>query len=221
MKNFLSNVLTVLLVVSAGAVLALVARRELAEGPALTTVAGPPPDRAVPEWEALAKGRVLGDSAATIRIVEFSDFQCGYCNRVRPELARLRALDPERIAIEYRHFVREEVKPTAFAAAMAAECAGAQGRFSEFHDALFDGQATIGNAAWAKFARTAGVPDIPAFQRCVDEQRFRPAVEQDVQSAEAIGVPGTPAFVFDGKLIVGVSAPERLEPLVRKALAAP
>lgn len=218
MKWLSSNKVTVGLAVAALAVSALVVRRELQPASAAASIP-PPAARDVLAWEKLAEGRILGNPSAPIRIIEFSDFTCGYCKGVRPEMERLRVLDPQRISIVYRHYAREQARPHAFAAAMAAECAGDQGRFTEYHDALFADQASIGKKSWSTFAQTVRVPDLRTFQQCVVEQRHRARVERDTRIAEEIGAPGTPAFVFDGKLIMGVDAPARLEPLVRKALA--
>jgi protein-disulfide isomerase len=216
-----SNGVTAVLVASAVTVAALVARREFfaATPPAPAALV---PDRAVAGWEGLlVDGRILGAPGAQVRIVEFSDFQCGFCERVRPELDRLRDLDPSRVAVVYRHNVREDVRPVAFAAAMASECAAEQGRFEAFHDAVFDAQRGLSNVALATLAERAGVEDLPAFAACVAEERFRGRVEADTRAALALGVRGTPSFVFDGVLYTGVSSPKRIETPLREALAVP
>ncbi|HEU0076799.1 MAG TPA: DsbA family protein [Longimicrobiaceae bacterium] len=215
-KETLANVLTVVLTLCAVLVTGLVVRREF--------FAPQPPDpgaeRAVKGWEPLATGgSVLGAADAPVRIITFSDFQCPFCARVNAGIDRVRANDPRRVAVVYRHFPLEAIHPHAFAAANAAECAGAQGRFEEYHDALFAAQDSIGKRSWDRFAQEAGVPDMAEFGRCVAEDRFRARIVADQKAGEKLGVNGTPAFIFEGRMITGADAPDRLDAWVKEALA--
>lgn len=215
-KETLANVLTAVLTLCAVVVTGLVVRREF--------FAPQPPDPTAPRqvagWEPLATGAsVLGSADAPVRIITFSDFQCPFCARVNEGMERVRANDPQRVAVVFRHFPLENIHPHAVAAANAAECAGAQGRFEAYHDALFAAQDSIGKRAWDAFARQAGVPDLAEFGRCVAENRFAARVATDQKAGEKLGVNGTPAFIFEGKLITGADAPERLDAWVKEALA--
>jgi protein-disulfide isomerase len=218
--NRAANLLTSVLVLTAVLTVGLVARREFFPPPDVGAIAAVP-DRRVTEWETLLHdGRVLGASGATSPIVKFSDFQCAFCDRVRPELLRLREVDPSRVGVIYRHFVLEEARPAAFAAAMAAECAAEQGRFAEFHDALFAAQDSIGTLPLSAFADRSAMPRLAEFQECVESERFRGRVEADTRAGIELGVVGTPAFVHEGVLYTGISAPARIEPILRRALKA-
>lgn len=158
-------------------------------------------------WDAVATiGRVLGPQDAKIRIVEFADFQCPFCARAAQQLKEIRERYPGQVAIEYRHFPLELIHPYAVTAALAAECAGAQGRFEAYHDMLYERQASIGTTGWTDMAEAAGVPDLRVFERCIEEAQFRDRVEQDATAGASVGVYGTPTFIFDGKLIAGVEA---------------
>lgn len=215
-KETLANVLTVVLTLCAVIVTGLVVRREF--------FAPQPPDPSRPVevegWEPLARNAsVLGAADAPVRIVAFSDFQCPFCARVNEGLERVRANDPQRVAIVFRHFPLEAIHPHAKAAGNAAECAGAQGRFEAYHDALFAAQDSIGKRSWDGFAQEAGVPDLAEFGRCVAEGRFAARVASDQEAGEKLGVSGTPSFIFDGKMITGADAPERLDAWVKEALA--
>jgi protein-disulfide isomerase len=214
-KETLANVLTVVLTLCAVIVTGLVVRREF--------FAPQPPDPGKPVevkgWEPLARdASVLGAADAPVRIITFSDFQCPFCARVNEGMERVRANDPQRVAVVFRHFPLEAIHPHAVAAANAAECAGAQGRFEAYHDALFAAQDSIGKRAWDRFAREAGVPDLAEFGRCVTEERFRARVAADQKAGEKLGVNGTPAFIFEGRMITGADAPERLDAWVKEAL---
>lgn len=214
-KDTLANVLTVVLTVCALVVTGLVVRREFFP----PQPADPTAERAVKGWEPLAAGTsVLGAAEAPVRIIAFSDFQCPFCARVNEGLERVRANDPQRVAVVFRHFPLESIHPHAIAAANAAECAGAQGRFEPYHDALFAAQDSIGKRAWDGFAQEAGVPDLAEFGRCVAEGRFRARVVADQKAGEKLGISGTPSFIFEGRMISGADAPDRLDAWVKEAL---
>jgi protein-disulfide isomerase len=216
-KVSFSDVGTALLVACAVVVTALVVRREMFSGPAEAQ----PVVRQIEDGLALgATGSVLGDAAAPLRIVEFSDFQCPYCAQVHGELKDLRRKHGERVAVVYRHLPLTRIHPHAVAAAVAAECAAEQGRFEPFHDALFLQQDSIGTKSWDDFARTAGVPDLKEFGDCVAAERFRARVEEDVEAARKAEISGTPTFVFEGKVVAGAVAMEHLDRWVDEALEA-
>ena len=209
MKERLSNLLTTVLVVCAVIITGLVARRELfAPGPAPAPVTVVP----VENWQSFAAtGSALGASNAPVQIVEFSDFQCPFCARVAPELRQLQERYPGQVAVVYRHFPLESIHPHAFAAAVAAECAGEQGRFQAFHDALFAGQDSIGKQPWSAYATQAGIANAAEFDVCVREQRFAERVRRDMEDARAAGVEATPSYIFGGRMMTGTAGIREVE----------
>jgi len=221
MKEKLLNLATVLLaLVAVGAIAASLARMWSGGGtaaavPAAALVA----DRPVAnERELAATGQVMGDPAAPVRVVVFSDFECTYCRRAARDLARIRGEMGGRVAVVFRHFPVGTVHAHARAAAEAAECAGAQGRFEAYHDALFAEQPTVASEDWGHFARIAAVPDTAAFARCVAAHAHRPRVLADIRAGADLGVVGTPSFVVGGTLITGADM-ARVERAVRDAAA--
>lgn len=211
----LSNLGTVVVVLGALFVSGAVAHREF-----FSTPSSPAEEVTwVEDWEALAaRGSLLGSHEATVRLVEFSDFQCPFCAEVRLKLEELQQEYAEKVAIVYRHLPLESVHPHALAAALAAECAGAQGRFKAYHDALFERQDSIGVRGWERYAEDANVPDPFAFNRCVAERRFEDRVREDVADARRAGVKGTPTFIVNGRMISGVSATDVLSSWIDAAL---
>ncbi len=214
-KERLSQFGTVVLVGCAVLITGLVVRRELF-APRPTAVLT---EREVEGWQRFtAEGSHLGPSDAPVKIVVFSDFQCPFCATVTADIERLRAQDPERVTVVYRHFPIESIHPHAFNAALASECAGAQRRFEAYHNALFAAQAEIGTRSWRSFAETAGVPKLDEFDACVKDQRFAERVRRDLTAGKEAGVNSTPSFLFNGKLVMGVPGAQGLADDVRREL---
>jgi len=214
-KGWLSNALSAVLIVCAVLVTGLVVRRELftprpTAGPTVQEVRG---------WEpSAAAGSLMGPANATVRIVTFSDFQCPFCADANAAIERARARDPRRVAVVFHHFPLEAIHPHARAAAIASECANAQGRFEAYHDALFADQAGIGTVAWTEFARRAAVADTAEFRRCTADGRFKKRVDDDLRAGEALGVKGTPTFILNGQMTSGVPGAEKVDEWVAAAL---
>jgi len=213
-RNLLSNLATGVLVVCAVVVTAAVVRREFFPargGPDMRP-------RKVDNWQALTSaGQWLGDPRAPVRIVEFSDFQCPYCAKTHPVLEAVRRRHPDRVAVLYRHFPLDPIHPYARRAAVASECAAAQGRFAEYSDALFAQQDSIGAKPWTRFAAETGVRDTAAFARCVTGARALANVERDARAGRDTDVQVTPTLVINGTLRPGAVSEAELERLVDAA----
>jgi protein-disulfide isomerase len=137
----------------------------------------------------------LGSPRARVLMVEFTDYHCPFCRRystnVFPQI-KARYVDAGKV----RYVVRDlplDMHEHAFAAAEAARCAGAQGKFWPVRDLLMTRRFTP--ADFPALAREAGVAAGP-FQACLDQDRFVPDIRRDVADALAAGLRATPAFVI-------------------------
>ena len=101
----------------------------------------------------------------------------------------------------------------------AARCAGAGGKYWEYHDLLFDEQPAFERADLLRYAAVVGL-DPAEFARCLDARRYAPQVEADVQQAVALGIDATPTLLVNGRMIVGAPALEEFRSLVQDALRA-
>jgi protein-disulfide isomerase len=214
-RNLLSNLTSGVLVLCALVVTGAVVRREFfpprAAGPDMSV-------RKVDNWAALTSaGQWLGNRDAPVRIVEFSDFQCPFCAKTHPAVEAVRRRYPDRVAVLYRHFPLDEIHPHARQAAVASECAGAQGRFGEYTTALFAQQDSIGTKSWARFAAQTGVADSAAFARCVTGAEALAIVERDTRAGRETRVEVTPTLVINGTLRPGGMTEAELERLVLEA----
>ncbi|HEX6039797.1 DsbA family protein, partial [Longimicrobium sp.] len=211
MRSGFSDVATGLLVVCALIVTAAVVRREFFVTPAAAAQPNSEPRPVENGEEIAAAGQRMGPAGAPVQIVEFSDFQCPFCATFSRTLRQLRAKYPDRVSVLYRHAPIDQLHPHARRAALAAECAGEQGRFEPYHDRLFAQQDSIGVKPWARFAAEAGVPDAAAFDQCVRDERLMARVARDADLARKTGIDVTPTIVIDGTLIPGTLSEAELE----------
>lgn len=171
-----------------------------------------------PRITVAAHGASRGPANAPVTIIEFSDYQCPFCQKVHPTLNAVLAKYPEQVRLVYRHFAissHTRAKP----AAHAAECAGEQGKFWEYHDLIFANVSALTDADLEKFAKTAGL-NLKEYRRCTKENRFAKKIDQDLADAEAAGVRGTPTFVINGRILTGAKPYSEFERIIEEELAA-
>jgi protein-disulfide isomerase len=143
-----------------------------------------------------------GNPNSKVVMVEFADFECPYCQQWHQMVyPQIKAAYGDSIRYIYRDFPLQ-FHANAEPAAEAAHCAGAQGRYGDMFELLF--QAPLGLDANARraYAQRIGL-DLSAFDACVKDNRFASEIQADLQSATAAGVSGTPAFFINGRLISG------------------
>ncbi|MGY1691900.1 Na+/H+ antiporter NhaA [Geodermatophilus sp. SYSU D01105] len=148
------------------------------------------------------RDHVRGPVDAPLTLVEYGDFECPFCGRATGTVEELRARFGDRLRYVFRHVPLVDVHPHAELAAEAAEAAGAQGRFWEMHDRLFAAQDRLTASDLLEHAAAAGL-DVQRFARDLGAGRFARRVEEDVESAEASGVGGTPTFFVGGRRHTG------------------
>jgi protein-disulfide isomerase len=142
-----------------------------------------------------------GPADAPVVIVEFSDFQCPYCQRANPVVDQVLKTYGNKIRFVYRHYPLPN-HPDARPAAEAAACADEQGRFWPYHDQLFANVSRLSAADLKEHGKAAGL-DAAQFAACVDSRRFRTKVDTDLKEADEAGVSGTPAFFINGRPLEG------------------
>jgi protein-disulfide isomerase len=209
-RDRIVNAALVMLTLCAISTTALAVRREFAAPP------GARP-RVVDNWRSVAAtGHRLGPADAPLTLVVFSDYQCPFCAVLSERLRELRTRYPGEVAVVYRHYPLS-MHSHSRAAAKASECAGAQGRFEPFHDALFASTDSIGVVPWERFAHIARVPDAPRFKACAASEASVPALALDTAAGRELQVTGTPTMLVNERLITGVPPMDTLEAFVRQA----
>jgi protein-disulfide isomerase len=155
-----------------------------------------------------------GAKNGKVLLIEFSDFQCPYCARANETLKEFMAKNGDTVTLTYKHLPLTSIHAEALPAAKAAWAAGQQGKFWQFHDALFTNQKQLGEALYQSTAKSLGL-DLAKFERDRTSSAAATAITQDLEIAEKLGVEGTPFFVMNGEPLPGAVQLSDLE----KALA--
>ncbi len=165
-----------------------------------------------------------GNTGSSVVIVEYSDFQCPACKAYAPLLRQVESLYGEKVAFAYRQFPLYQIHPNADITARASEAAGAQGKFWEMHDILFDKQSQWANQPSAEAFiisyATALNLDIAKFKTDLNSVEVKQAVADDYARGVAAGVNGTPSLFLNGvKITENPRSIEEFKALLDAALA--
>lgn len=179
------------------------------------TLAPPPVTRVTID---IAGAPFKGPEDAPITLVEFSDFHCPFCRRVKPTLAELLARYPDKIKLVYKDLPLDSLHPAARSAAEAARCAHDQGKFWPFHDKVYERAPDASPATLKAIATEVGL-DLGAFDGCVSSGKHRDTVRRSVAEAEGFGATGTPAFFINGRLVAGALPLEQFTRVIDEELA--
>jgi protein-disulfide isomerase len=144
----------------------------------------------------IADDPAKGAEAATLVLVEFGDLQCPSCYQYAKET--LPAIEAAYVATGKIRLVYLdlplEMHPEAFEAAVAAQCAGRQGKFWEYHDQIFT-HLRYSRDEFLRYAGTLGL-DRAAFATCLDDPEVPTGIDDDIRQARALGITSTPTFVL-------------------------
>ncbi len=157
----------------------------------------------------------LGPENAPVQIIEFADYECPYCQQVNEDLARLREQFPNQVSLVYKDFPLP-MHPLAAKAAQAARCAGAQGKFWEYHDSLFQTK-KIQMSQLKEEARALKL-DTARFDQCLDGGEQTALVKKDSQEGQRLGLQGTPSFFINGHFMSGAIGYTKLRETVMQEL---
>ncbi|MBP1701973.1 MAG: oxidoreductase family protein [Chloroflexi bacterium] len=161
----------------------------------------------------------LGSANAPITVIEFSDFQCPYCQKWEQEVYGQLLQDyGDKIRFVYRDFPLTSIHPQAQPAAEAAECANEQGAFWKYHDKLFGMESPLGADTYVKYASELGL-DMTKFQQCLTDHRYQAEVTADLEYATNLGINSTPTFFINGIPVVGAQPYSVFKYVIDKELA--
>jgi protein-disulfide isomerase len=184
------------------------------EGPELRVMIDPPRH----EVALAPTDPSLGPAAAAVTIVEFSDFQCPFCQQVAPTLKRVRETYGDQVRIVWKDFPLTQIHPQAFKAGEAAHCAAEQDKFWEYHDRLFANQQALQPGDLKTYAADLGL-DTAAFNECVDGSRYGNRVSEGVAQGSRLGVNSTPTVYINGRILAGAHPYETFAAIIDEELS--
>lgn len=160
---------------------------------------------------------VRGPVNAPITIIEYSDYQCPFCARVTPTLAKLQQTYGDKVRIVFKDFPLPN-HAQAPKASEAAHCAGEQGKYWELHDHMFANQRALEVPSLKQYAGALKL-DQAAFDQCLDSGKWAEAIRADLEEGEKLGVNSTPTLYINGRPLVGAQPFEMMQQVVEEELA--
>jgi protein-disulfide isomerase len=143
------------------------------------------------------RDHVIGPTTATVTLLEYGDYECPFCGAAHPIVQQVREIMGDDLRFAYRHFPLTQIHPHSYQAAEAAEAAGAQGRFWEMHDTLFENQDRLGLRDLIAHADALGL-DLDRFVTDMRNDTYAARLREDFMSGIRSGVNGTPTFFVNG-----------------------
>ncbi|MFA5000391.1 MAG: thioredoxin domain-containing protein [Patescibacteria group bacterium] len=163
----------------------------------------------------------LGAAEPIVTIIEFGDFSCSFCAQSAAGFRQVAKKYPNQVKIVWRDYPL--ISADSVILALAARCAGEQGKFWEYHDLLFANQDSINSSdsneefgqLLESLAQESGI-SVQQFNTCLDYQTYLDRINLDYQDAENLDLSGTPTwFINDYHKITGALSEEKLDELVR------
>ncbi|CAN7418215.1 DsbA family protein [Mesorhizobium sp. LjRoot246] len=158
---------------------------------------------------------VGGNAQGNVTMTEFFDYNCPYCRQVAPIMAQATADDPQ-LRIVYKEF--PILGPDSVFAAKAALAANKQGKYAEFHKALFDTKTRVSETIVLRVAADVGL-DVSRLKTDMQQPEILAAIEQNVKLAQALKINGTPGFVVGDRIFPGATDLATIKSLIEQARA--
>lgn len=164
----------------------------------------------------LSDAAFRGNKDAKVTIVEFSDFQCPYCQRGAKIVDEILKIYPNDVKVTFKNYplpFHSDAKP----AAKAALAAKNQGKFWEYHDLLFANQDGLNKENFIKWAKELGL-DADKFAKDMDDPAEAKKIETDMELGMQNGVQGTPAFFINGVMLSGAQPVDAFKVIIERWL---
>jgi Na+/H+ antiporter NhaA len=164
------------------------------------------------------RDHIRGPESAPVTLIEYGDYQCPYCGQAEVVIRELLDEFGDELRYVWRHLPLSDVHPYAQMAAEASEAAAAQGAFWPMHDALLADQDELTPRDLRRHAEELDL-DVERFWDELRDGEYVERVAEDVGTADASGVAGTPSFFINGRRHTGAYGIETLSQAVRAARA--
>jgi protein-disulfide isomerase/uncharacterized membrane protein/peroxiredoxin len=168
-----------------------------------------------------------GPADAPVTVVKFADFECGYCRILHYNMKPLVDKYPTQVRWVMKHYPMnadcnprmggERMHPNACVASFASHCAGAQGKFWEMHDKLYDNQQKLDEPSVRSYAESLGL-DMAKYDACMKDPSTKAKIGDDIKLAGQAFIYGTPRAYVNGRLVSGSASTSILEYYIQKSL---
>jgi protein-disulfide isomerase len=158
---------------------------------------------------------VRGPMNAPVTLIEYADYECPYCQQMQGDLDKLETEFKGKLAFAYKD-TPLPMHAHARKAAEAAQCAGVQNKYWEFHDELLKTK-QLDLTQLKADAQKLGL-DVKAFDTCLDGGQRASVIEANLDDAKKLGISGTPSFFLNGRFISGVLKYEQMRVMVEEEL---
>lgn len=148
-----------------------------------------------------------GPESALITLVEYGDYECPYCGMAYPIVKAIRKKLHSQLQFVFRNFPLKESHPHAAHAAEIAEAAGAQGKFWEMHDMLYENQHALTDQDLLNYAAEVGL-NVEQMEQALIDKIYVKRVRDDFRNGVKSGVNGTPTFFINGMRYDGIWSDE-------------
>ncbi len=165
------------------------------------------------EIETPFAGAVAGNPAGNVTVVVFFDYACPYCRQGHADVARLAASDPQ-VRIVYRDF--PVLSPASEEAAMASLSAAQQGRYTRFHNAMFETPGKVGRERTIAMVRAAGLNETRTAKD-LTAPALKAEIKKNLDLGRALGLTGTPSYVVGNQILSGAVGFDTLTEAVAQA----
>ena len=155
-------------------------------------------------------GAVAGNPKGDVSVVVFFDYACPYCRQGHADVAKLAAADPG-VRIVYRDF--PVLSPASDEAAMASLSAAQQGRYTNFHDAMFETPGKVAHERTIAVVRSAGLNEMRTAKD-LKSQALQAEIKKNLELGRALGLTGTPSYIIGNEILSGAVGFERLQEAV-------
>lgn len=158
-------------------------------------------------------GAVAGNPKGDVSVVVFFDYACPYCRQGHADVAKLAASDPG-IRVVYRDF--PVLSPASEEAAMASLSAAQQGKYTRFHNAMFENPGKVAHERTIAMVRTAGMSEMQTAKD-LNAPVLKAEIKKNLELGRALGLTGTPSYIVGNQILSGAVGYDKLKEAVAEA----
>jgi len=159
----------------------------------------------------------LGAKDATVTIVQFSDFECDFCQEQEQILKQILTEYNGKVRLIWKNYPENNEDSISFQAAVAAKCAQRQGQFWLFHDLLYQNNDNLTQLEFLNIADQLNL-NRAEFVRCLDNDNIKQLIRDNIEEANALDITGIPFIYVNDQEVMGEISLEELERIVEVEL---